>query len=76
MGKYEEYPQNNFRLQVLPLQRCGYYGAHECHFFSFAFDCLLQNSAQFSTRATQTNSSSAELSQLLITDSSQLNPYL
>jgi hypothetical protein len=27
---YEEYPQNKFRLQTLPLQRCGHYGAHAC----------------------------------------------
>jgi hypothetical protein len=24
---YEAYPQNKFRLQIWPLQRCGYYGA-------------------------------------------------
>jgi hypothetical protein len=27
---YEAYPQNKFRLQILPLQRCGHYGAHAC----------------------------------------------
>jgi hypothetical protein len=27
---YEGYPQNKFRLQILPLQRCGHYGTHAC----------------------------------------------
>jgi hypothetical protein len=27
---YEVYPQNKFRLQILPLQRCGHYDAHAC----------------------------------------------
>jgi hypothetical protein len=26
----ETYPQNKFRLQILPLKRCGHYGAHAC----------------------------------------------
>jgi hypothetical protein len=25
---YEAYPQNKFRLQILPLQPCGHYDAH------------------------------------------------
>jgi len=28
--KYEGYPENKFRLRILPLQRCGYNGAHAC----------------------------------------------
>jgi hypothetical protein len=29
---YEAYPQNKLRLQILPLQRCGHYGAHASSF--------------------------------------------
>jgi hypothetical protein len=28
--RYKAYPQYKFRLQILPLQRCGHYGAHAC----------------------------------------------
>jgi len=28
--KYEDYPENKFRLRILPLQRCGHDGAHAC----------------------------------------------
>jgi hypothetical protein len=27
---YKAYPQNKFRLQILPLQHCGHNGAHAC----------------------------------------------
>ena len=27
---YEGYPENKFRLQILPMQRCGHDGAHAC----------------------------------------------
>jgi len=27
---YEGYPENKFRLRILPLQRCGHDGAHVC----------------------------------------------
>jgi hypothetical protein len=30
---YEAYPQNKFCLKILPLQRCGHYGAHVCRLF-------------------------------------------
>ena len=28
--KYEGYPENKFRLRILPMQRCGHDGAHAC----------------------------------------------
>ena len=33
--KYEGYPENKFRLQILPLQRCGHDGAQACRVFGF-----------------------------------------
>jgi hypothetical protein len=31
INKYEGYPENKFRLWILPLQRCGHDGALACH---------------------------------------------
>jgi len=32
---YEGYPENKFRLRILPLQRCGHDGAQACRVFGF-----------------------------------------
>jgi len=35
VNKYEGYPENKFRLRILPLQRCGHDGAQACRDFGF-----------------------------------------
>jgi len=32
---YEGYPENKFRLRILPLQCCGHDGAQACRVFGF-----------------------------------------
>ena len=32
---YEGYPENKFRLRILPLQRCGHDGVQACRVFGF-----------------------------------------